>query len=256
MGDISLLVYALLCVVYTLAGVIDGVSGGGGLIAIPALLVAGFPAHLASGTNICGVIVGSATSAGRYIREGKVYWPMAAIAGPLSGLGAILGARLNLYLPERVLQIVMLVLLPVIAAVILGKRDFGRENRVAELPETRQRLLAAAIGLGIGTYNGFYGAGAGTFYLLAFAAFGRLDLVMAGGCAKVCGLWATIFAAATYALSGQVIWAVALVATLFNAAGNYIGAGLAIRKGAAMIRPVLIGVLILLFGRLIYTMLF
>lgn len=256
MESISAAVYAVVCLVYLLAGVIDGVSGGGGLISIPSLLVLGVPAHLASGTNVCGATFGSVTAAGRFIREKKVYWPMTVIAGPLAGVGAILGARLNLFVPEHYLQMVMIVLLPIIALVILMKRDLGQENHVAELTKFQQRRLAVVVGLGIGIYNGFYGAGAGTFYLLAFAVFGKLDLVMASGSAKICGLFATVLAAVTYALSGQVMWLMALVATLFNVVGNYIGAGLAIRKGAAMIRPVLIGVLTLLFGRLLYTIIF
>lgn len=250
------ILYPIVCVVYLLAGIVDGVSGGGGLISIPALLVLQIPAHLASGTNICGAAIGSVTASARFTREKKVYWPFAIIAGPTAGVGAALGAKLNLFVPERYLQVVMTALLPFIAIIILGKRDFGKENHVNELSLVRQRILAAVIGLVVGTYNGFYGAGAGSFYLLAFAAFGKLDMVNASGTAKICGLFATFFAAVTYALSGQVIWTMVLVSTVFNVAGNYFGAGIAIKKGSAMIRPVLIGVLVLLFIRLLYTIFF
>lgn len=251
--EITTGILLLMALAFLAAGVVDGISGGGGLISLPTFLLVGFPAHLISGTNMNSCLLGSVTSAYRYIRERKVHWPVAAIAGPMAGIGSFLGARLNLWLPERYLQIVMVVLIPLAAAAIFLKRNFGEENRVETLSLKRQRLLGFCIGFFIGVYNGFYGGGAGTFYLLAFAAFCRMDLVTASGSAKICGLFATVVAAVTYAISGVVLWKVSLTATVFNILGNYIGAGLAIRGGGRVIRPMFMAVLVLLFIRLIIS---
>lgn len=180
----------------------------------------------------------------------------AAISAPVSLLGSILGARLNLWIPERYLQIMMMVLLPIAAATLLLNRDFGLENRSDELTTGQQVAVALFIGLIWGTYTGFYGAGSGTFILLSFALLNKLDLITASGNTKVCSSVASLTAAITYALSGAVVWQVVLPAALLNILGNYIGAGLALHKGAKVIRPMFFVVLLMLLVRLAVTLFF
>ncbi len=235
---------------YFLAGLVDGIAGGGGLISLPGLLSVGVDAHMASGTNVCAALFGAITSVGRYIKEKKVYWKMAALGGPLAGIGAFWGARLNMAVPEATMHKIMLILLPIIAVIVMMKKDLGQVSRAEEYAKKQQILIGAAIGLLIGFYNGFYAAGAGTFYLLAFSFFGKLDLVRASGCARFCSLFATISAAMVFIISGAVIWELVICAAILNGIGNYIGAGLAIRKGAGMIRYVLIVMLVVLIGKM------
>ena len=112
---------------------------------------------------------------------------MALITCPVTILGAYLGARLNLSIPGG-LEIMILVLIPLVAAVVLFKRDQGKENHVDELSLRRQTVTALLISSVLGVYNGFIGAGAGTFLMLAFAAFNKLDLVTASGKTKICSI--------------------------------------------------------------------
>lgn len=241
----------LLCVTFFFAGVIDAVCGGGGLLTLPMFMAVGFPVHLVTGTNQCAILAGSATSMVRFAKNGHVHWPSVLITLPFAIIGASLGSKLNMLLPAEWLELIMTLLVPVAAVVLLLKHDFGRENRVHEVSQKRLCLSALAIGLIIGTYQGFYGAGAGTFYMLSFALLMRLDLTMASGTTKAVSFCSTVASAATYALSGMVIWQAALAATIFNVAGSYIGAGLAMKKGAKFIRPMFLFVLALLFLRLI-----
>ena len=128
-----------------------GVSGrnhrGGGLITLPAYLLAGLPAHLASGTNKCGNAFGTFLSTGRFLKRGDVHYP-SAVAGAVGALaGAWAGARLNLIVPEQVLYYIMLAVVPVMAVFLLLKRDFGQEDRSGEL--SRGQLMAMAAGIGL-----------------------------------------------------------------------------------------------------------
>lgn len=233
-----------------LAGVIDAVCGGGGLLTLPTYMLIGFSAHTATGTNLAACICGGIAALARFAHDRKVHWPSALVAGPAALIGSLLGAWLNLRLPDRYLQIILLLLLPVVAAAVFLNRDLGQENLADTLSRKILARNSALIGLLIGAYNGFYGAGAGTFFLLAFVIFDKLDLIRASGTAKACGFCATVVATAAYALSGSVVWPVAAVGSIFSAAGNLLGAGLALHSGAKVIRPLFLCVLSLLFLRL------
>ena len=243
----------LLGVTFFFSGVIDAVCGGGGLLSMPMYMAVGFPAHYVTGTNQCSIFFGGVTSLLRYMKAKRIHWPTALITGPLAIFGAFLGAKLNLVLPERILEIVMVMLIPVAAAVILMKRDFGSENRVAEISSGRKLFGALFIGLVVGAYQGFYGAGSGAFFMLGFCLLHKLDLTMASGNTKFVAFCANISSAATFAFSGMVVWPAVLLATVFNVASSYIGAGLAMKKGAKVIRPMFLFVLALLFVRLLTT---
>ena len=246
---------AVLALTFFFCGIIDAVCGGGGLLSMPMYMAIGFPAHVVTGTNQCSIFFGGATSLLRYMKAKRIHWPTAWLAGPLAILGAFLGARLNLIMPERILEIIMIVLLPVVTVIILMKPNFGAENRVHELTKQQYVFGSLFIGLVIGGYQGFYGAGSGTFFMLGFALLCRLDLTTASGNTKFVAFCANLASAATYALSGAVIWPAVLLATATNVAGSYIGAGIAMKKGAKVIRPMFLFVLALLFVRLLTTML-
>ena len=146
---------AVLSLTFFFAGIIDAVCGGGGLLSMPMFMAIGFPAHVVTGTNQCSIFFGGATSLARYMRAGKIHWPTAIVTGPLAILGAFLGARLNLIMPERILEIIMIILLPVVTLIILLKPAFGEENHVNDLSGARKILAALVIGLMIGAYQGF-----------------------------------------------------------------------------------------------------
>ena len=237
------------------SGIIDAVCGGGGLLSMPMYMAVGFPAHYVTGTNQCSIFFGGVTSLVRYMRGGKIHWPTALATGPLAVVGAFLGARLNLILPERILEVIMVLLIPVAAFIILTKRDFGGQNQVDTLSGRRKLAGALVIGLLIGAYQGFYGAGSGAFFMLGFCLLHRLDLTCASGNTKFVAFCANLSSAATFAFSGMVVWPAVALATVFNVAGSYVGAGLAMKKGAKVIRPMFLLVLALLFVRLVMTVL-
>ncbi len=248
METLSILV--IVCPLVFWGTLVDAVAGGGGLITLPAYLLAGLPPHLASGTNKCGSAFGALLACGRFLKRGEVHLPSAAAAGVGSLIGAWIGARLNMVVPERVLYILMLVIVPIMAVFILFKRDLGTEDRSKELGRRRLLALSGWIGLAVGAYDGFFGPGTGTFLMLAFTGLCKFDLLMASGNTKVANSASNVASLVTFALAGNVMWQVGLPAALCGIAGSYVGSGLALKKGARIIRPMFILVLALLIARL------
>ena len=247
-------IWMIVCPLVFLGGLIDAVAGGGGLITLPAYLIAGLPAHLASGTNKCGNAFGTFLSTGRFLKRGDVHMS-SALAGAAGALGgAWVGARLNLIMPEQMLYYIMLAVVPVMALFLLFKRDFGQEDRSGELSRGQLMAMAVGIGLVIGGYDGFFGPGAGTFLMLAFTGLCRFDLLTASGNTKVANSASNLASLVTFAIAGKVMWAVGIPAALCGIAGNYVGSGLALRGGAKVIRPMFFVVLLLLLIRLIYDL--
>jgi len=246
----TLSILAVVCPLVFLGTLVDAVAGGGGLITLPAYLLAGLPPHLASGTNKCGSTFGALLACGRFLKRGEVHLPSAAAAGAGSLVGAWIGAQLNMVVPERVLYILMLVIVPVMAVFILLKRDLGTEDRSGELGRRRLLVLSGLIGLAVGTYDGFFGPGTGTFLMLAFTGLCKFDLLTASGNTKVANSASNVASLVTFALAGNVMWRVGLPAALCGIAGSYVGSGLALKNGARIIRPMFILVLALLIARL------
>ena len=232
--------FAIVLPLVALAGFVDAAAGGGGLISLPAYLAAGLPAQLASGTNKMGSVFGTALATAKYAREGRIAWRAAipAVVGALPG--AALGARLLLLVPEGAAQIFLLIAVPVVAVVLFFRRD--RLDAPEEAPVPARPWVCLLIGLLVGMYDGFVGPGTGTFLMLAFSVFCRMDLVRASGSAKLVNLASML----TFLSSGSVLVALAIPAALCSMAGNYLGASLAVRKGARFIRPLSFAVLALL----------
>ncbi len=249
-------IWLIVCPLVFLGGLIDAVAGGGGLITLPAYLIAGLPAHMASGTNKCGNFFGTLLSAARFLKSGRINMASALCAAVGSLIGAFVGTKLNMVMPEEMLSYIMLAVVPVIAVFLAVKRDFGTQDRSGELGERTLLILSAAIGLAVGAYDGFFGPGAGTFLILAFTSICRFDLLTASGNTKVANSASNVASLVTFALAGKVMWSVGIPAALCGIAGNYVGSGLALKNSAKIIRPMFFVVLTLLVIRLAYSLFF
>ncbi len=227
-----------------LAGFMDGIAGGGGIVSVPAYFLAGLPAHLALGTNKLSSCVGTAVSAGRFIRGGYVDWKLGVPSIVLAILGATLGTRLQLMMDERVLKYLLLIVLPIVAFVVLRQRSLPEER--GDIAPGRQAAVVLAAALIIGAYDGFYGPGAGTFLVLTFCTLGKLDVRTAAGNVKIVNLSSNLGALATSLLHGKVFLALGLIGAVASVAGHWIGSGLAIKDGSRIVKPAILVVLVLL----------
>ena len=245
----------LCCLAFFLAGIVDSITGGGGLITIPAMLAVGIPVRFITGTNQCSAWIGTGVAAYKYMRSGNIHLKSALITLPFAVTGSYLGARLNLIVPVYYLKIFMLAMVPVIAAFILTNKNLGDSDHIDEKSGAYIVLWSAVIGFLLGGYQGFYGPGAGLFFMLAYAVFLKLKLVKATGNTRFVIAIASVISVSTYASSGTVIWSLAAAATVFNIAGSYLGAALAIKKGAEIIRPIMFCVVALLLVKLVFDLL-
>ena len=249
--------YLIVCPLIFLGGFVDSVAGGGGLITLPAYLMAGLPTHMAMGTNKVVNAIGTGTAALRYLKSGKVRVRIAVISAAGALAGSAIGTRIALLIPEDILKILMLVALPVVAVVLTVKKDFGREGSTpAKAYSSRYEAAAAAlIGLLIGCYDGLVGPGTGTFMIMAFTVALSMDLITASGCAKIGNLASNVASAVIFILNGKVFWALAVPAALCNAIGGYCGARYAIRGGSGKIRGMIFLVLGLMFVKMLWDLL-
>ena len=246
----------VVCPLVFLAGFVDSVAGGGGLISLPAYLFVGIPPHLAAGTNKVVNGIGTAAAAWRYIRSGKVYLQAAVWAALGALVGAAIGAKLALWCPEDVLKGCMVAVLPVVAVFLAVKKDFGREPAAERRWAVRQEHgLSVLIGLVIGVYDGLLGPGTGTFLLMSFTLVLGMDLLTASGCAKVANLASNVASAVVWIAAGKVLWLLVAPAVVCNVLGNLTGARYAIRGGSQKVRGMIFVVLGLLFVKMIWEVL-
>ena len=226
------------------AAFMDAIGGGGGIISVPVYLLAGLPTHYALGTNKLSSCLGTAASTFRYIKNGFVDWSLAVPSVICALVGSYFGTRLQLMVDEVYLKYMLLVVLPVVAFILLKQKSFP-EHR-GEMAFPRRAAIVWSASLLVGIYDGFYGPGTGTFLLLIFCNAAKMDLRSASGNVKIVNLSSNIGALVTSAIAGKVLAPIGLIAAVFSIAGHYLGAGVTIKNGAKIVKPVIFIVLGLL----------
>ena len=235
--------YLIVCPLVFLAGFVDSIAGGGGLISLPAYLAAGVPPHLALGTNKMGSTMGTVISTARFAKSGYIKWKLS--------FGSIIGSNLSLLASEKFLKGMMLFALPVVAFYVLKNKDMGDNKNTGSLTEKQMMLISMAAALVIGTYDGFYGPGTGTFLLLVLTGAAKMDLRTASGTTKVINLSSNIAALVTFLINGKVLLPLGITAGVFCIAGHYIGSGMVVKSGQKVVRPVVLAVLLCLFVKIV-----
>ena len=243
----------IICPLVFAGSLLDAVAGGGGLITLPAYLLAGIPPHNAIATNKLSSSIGTSASTIRFIKNKCVDWPTAIPSGILAVLGSIVGARIILAIDDNVIRYIMLGLIPLLAFVVLRKRDLEPET-LEPVSRKRQFLIICSAALVVGMYDGFYGPGTGTFLLLAYTQLARLPLRLAAGNVKIANLASNIGSLVVFLLNGQALVPIGLISAVFAVAGHFIGAGILLKNGAKIVKPFVLTVLALLLIRLVYDL--
>ncbi|KRW59880.1 TSUP family transporter [Pseudomonas sp. TTU2014-080ASC] len=245
----ELSVLLILAGVAFLAGFIDAIAGGGGLLTLPALLTVGLPPHLALGTNKLCATFGSATAAFTFYRR-KLFDPTHwrnALAG--TAIGALLGALIAHWLPSQWLnQLLPIVVFACGLYLLFAKTPTTIHSTDAPIARKRQWPQ----GLSLGFYDGVAGPGTGAFWTVSTLLMYPLDLVRASGVARSMNFVSNACALSVFIFSGQVAWLVGLIMGLTLMLGAYLGARTAIGGGAKFIRPVFILVVLALTLRLVW----
>lgn len=231
-----------------LAGFVDAIAGGGGLIALPALLSAGIPPIAAFGTNKVQSVIGTGMAALTYWRRGYVSLRALALAIGLTFVGAFIGALVVKSIDTSLLSFAVPAALILIACYFSFAPRLTDADRHARL---QFAVFVPVMGFVIGFYDGIFGPGTGSFLTMGFVTLFGLGLTRAAGNTKVLNLTSNLGALALFIPSGDVVWSAAIAMAIGQLAGGYLGAITGIRFGARLIRPLVVIVSIVLALRLL-----
>lgn len=229
-------------------GFIDSIAGGGGLVSLPMLLALGMPPHLAIGTNKFAAFFSNTVSAWQFYRAGKTQQALTASCIVPALAGAVCGSSFMVWLPEDILEPLLLAVLVAMAVFVLVRRDLGAAGRNLPMGSVKMGVAAFCIG----AYDGFAGPGAGTFMVMAFAMMG-FDFVIAAGNAKIMAIVTNCTALILLIYWQQVVYVYAVVLAAALMTGAYFGSRMAIRRGARFIRIVMLVVTAALIAKVVIT---
>ncbi|MFD8530113.1 TSUP family transporter [Streptosporangium canum] len=242
----------LLLVAAAGAGWIDAVVGGGGLLQLPVLLMAGLSPVQALATNKFAAVFGTASAAVTYARTTKIDTGVAVPAGlgavVFAGLGAASAAAIS---REALIPLVMVTLVSV-ALFVTFRPAFGTHPQPHLRTRVRTVAAIAVTGAGIAFYDGILGPGTGTFLIIAFTTILGMDFVSGSAHSKIINSCTNLGALLVFAYQGHVLWLLGLAMAVCNIAGAQLGARMALRRGAGFVRAVLLCVVIVMVAKLGY----
>ena len=246
-----MLQYLIVCPLIFLGGFVDAIAGGGGLISLPAYLIAGLPVHASIGTNKISSAMGTTLTTAKFWKMGYIRPKLSLICAVFALAGSAAGANLALLVSDRIFKIILLFILPLTALYVFRSKALETDGTREPLSPAKTVVICSLLALVIGMYDGFYGPGTGTFLLLLLTGLARLDLNSAAGTTKVINLATNVAALVTYLLNGQVVLPLGLTAGLFGIAGNYLGARCFTSRGSKIVKPLIALVLALFFIRVL-----
>lgn len=241
--------YLIICPLIFIAGFIDAVAGGGGLVSLPAYMLTGIPVHNCIATNKMSSFMGTSVTTAKYARKGFIPHKAGIVCVPCALAGSALGARASLLVPDNILKIILLIVIPLTGIYVITRKGNIEADKVCS--EKKALSVSAVVAFFIGAYDGFYGPGTGIFLILLLTYFAGMKLTTSNGLAKVINLSTNIAALVVFLVNGQVLFPLGVVAGLFNIAGNYIGATCFVQNSSKIVKPVMVSVLLIFFLKLI-----
>ncbi len=249
--ELTAQMFLVVCPLLFLAGFVDAIGGGGGLISLPAYLLAGLPYQVAVGCNKLSATCGTVLTAARFLKNGFINLKLSVPTIFAAILGSSVGANLMLRMDNSFMQTLLLVLLPISAVVVMHPKLF-RDNPHGQLKlDARTWTTAITVALVMGFYDGFYGPGSGTFMIIAFTLFAKMSLPQANAQTKVINLTTNITSLTILLMEGSVLLPLGLAGAVCNMTGSFLGTGIAIKNNTRITRPVILLVMILLFVKIL-----
>jgi uncharacterized protein len=234
---ISTTTIILLCLFAFLAGFVDAIVGGGGLIQTPAglILLPQYPVASVIGSLKIPAFTGTAFAARQYLKKVQVNWKQVSLMGLIAFLAAFAGSELLSQVSNRFMKPIIFVVLIGVALYTYTKKSFGQHTH-KDIHPKHQFFYSLLISLAIGFYDGFIGPGAGSFLVMAFIGILGYDFLKAGTHAKLINLSTNLGSISLFVLKGSILWSVAIPMAVSNGIGGILGAKLAIYKGNQFIR--------------------
>ena len=243
----------IICPLVFLAGFVDAIAGGGGLISLPAYMIAGLPTHTAMGTNKLSAAMGTTLSTYKYWKDGFIPLKIAAHCIPFAFIGSFIGTNIALMINDRYFKMLMLVIVPVVAFYVMRGKSFDKDHE--PYSEKKTIMLSRLIALAVGIYDGFYGPGTGTFLILLLTGVAHMKMTEANGITKAINLSTNYASLAVHLINGTPLVLMGLIAGLFNIAGNYLGASYFAKNGAKSVKAPMLIVLGIFFIKIISELL-
>lgn len=244
----------IVCPLVFVAGLVDAISGGGGLISLPAYFFARLPIHNAIATNKLSSCMGTTIATAKYIKNKFVPWRLVPLSVVGAFAGSHVGAELALQLTDYYFKIVLLFIVPLVAFYVLKSKNLYEGNE--PVIDKKTTVVCAVISFATGIYDGFYGPGTGTFLILLFTVCTHMELTKANGLTKVINLTTNFSALTVFLINGKIMMSLGLIAGCFGIAGNYIGAGMFSDKSDKYTRPFLLLILTVFYVKLVYELFF
>lgn len=232
-----------------IAALVDSIAGGGGLILLPSLLLAGIPPQIALGTNKFAAFFGTSTALINFIRNKKVIWQIGIIGIPFSIIGSIIGTKSILLFDNTTVAKIIVALLPLTALITLFPKK-KIKNEITNFSKTNLYIHVPLICTIIGFYDGFFGPGTGSFLIIFFYIILGMHLLKASAISKVFNLASNIGAFAVFAIAGKILYSLGILIAISNMLGGYVGSHLAIKKGEKVVKIFLL----ISFGILFVTL--
>ena len=264
-SDLSPVGLLILVLGAVLAGGVDAVIGGGGLVLIPLILACapGLPAQVALGTNKFTAVFGTASAGLRMVRTVRIDWRAVRLCAPLAGLCSAGGALMASAVSSDVLRPVVVVLMLAAGAFVALRPSFGRDtgatgtSGVDATPRPSRRRLALGLGLIalIGAYDGFFGPGTGMFLVIVFTALMSRTLIQSLAMTKLVNTATNIGGLVVFAAGGHVLWLLGFVLAVFNVLGAQVGAKIVLDRGIGFVRIALLVLIVVMSAKLIVDML-
>lgn len=242
-----------LCVAGFCAAFVDSIAGGGGIISMPAFLLAGLPPHLALGTNKFSSSCASFTSSVKFAQSGKVDFKLIKFLAPFTFVGAILGVNAVLKINTKYLNTIVLVLLLLVSIYSLFSKNIGTEDNFQGLSK-KNIFLGIILALSLGFYDGFFGPGTGSFLIFGLIGIFSFDFTRAGGNSKFLNFVSNIASLGMFALRGQIDYKVGIPVALFMIIGARLGTKVALNKGAKLIKPIFVTMSLAVATKMLYGM--
>lgn len=239
-------VFLIICPLVFLAGFLDAIAGGGALISIPAYLIAGIPVHTAIATNKLSASFGATTSATCFLKNKMINLKLGIPSVAFAMLGSTIGANLSVMMDEAIMIKALYIILPLTAFVVLNKNIFHDHPDSALVLDKKTFAIVMTVAFFIGIYDGIFGPGAGTFTIICFTVFGKMNIKNANAQTKLINLTTTVTALFVFLMKGQVMILLGISAGICNMLGSWMGAKLVMTKGSRITKPALLMVLSLL----------
>jgi len=241
--------YPLLFLTGLVAGLVDAIAGGGGIISLPVLLNLGLSPTLALGTNKLQASFGVVSATRHYANSGLIDWRACRFGIVTTLLGALGGAWAVQRLDAQLLARIIPWLLAAIVVYSIVRPQVGGQDRP---PRLGAGTFFTSFGLVLGFYDGFFGPGAGSFWIVALVLLLGCNFLKATAHAKVMNAASNLASLALFALSGEVDYAAGLVMGAGQIVGGRLGAGLAVKRGARFVRPLFLTMVVAAMARLIW----